>query len=1163
MAFHFLGYAVLVLLLASFTAVAAQNACGPPDRREREEPVEGLTEESYAHKHIISYKCRPGYAKAWPIRLECNDGVWTLLFPAKSCTGRSCGSPGDSDYASFELAKGEDFTFGARVVYTCNEGYKMLSQYNYRDCRANGWTNEVPHCEINKCPPIAPGSNMRILQGAKYQMNEDYLSGDLVIFGCIANFKIKGSNKITCTANGTWSATVPECVEIKCGADHIENGNVLFPKLTYKEGERIRFSCNEGYTYVDRQEASCTENGWSTLLQCKEIQCFPPVVANGRFEPRQTQYMYNNEIETICDEGFVPGGPKLSKCIARGWDPPPACIRKGCDFVPVENGGMETYNQKYPKREGEQVWFQCNNGFLSKSKQQTWQTVRCTNSRFEPEPKCFKRCDPSQRFYHGRFPYNNRNIYIEGDNITFACDTGYSPANQQSTVTCTKTGWSPAPNCILPPVERTCKTLPLANGYFESEQRIFQINAKAKYSCHNGYTTSKGETEAETQCLTGGWSPEPECIKTCLKPPEGDFIFNTTKPVFFPGDKLHYECKEGFQTTKNTTDETVACTEKGWESTPSCDPITCDAPFLENGRIDPREDTFYHGMVVHFDCNEGFTRVGPESAQCYQFGWSPQLPICKENVTSCPVSPIISHGKITGEPKPIYQHGDLLEVQCDISFAVYGSKIIECVDGEWAPLPSCIKESKTCRRPPPIKNGQLVNAKSSPYRHGETVKYTCRKHSVLTGTNPAKCLHGQWEVPSCLVNPRDCTRPQTDAVFQPTTNQFQTNQFANYRCGSKVHQTNCVNGLWFPEPRCKGTCPPPPQLPNAINVAEMRIYYSEEEISFKCQEHFLLHGPQKIKCDDGKWQTPPRCLDLRCKPPPEIENGITVIENVAMFPPGEIVEYRCSLGFEISQLNTVKCENGKWSELPVCREKSCGPAPGIPNASLQQENREEYDSGTIINYTCNPGFEAKESVKKTCRRGEWVGAFTCKDIRCSSPPEIEHARIMGVRKAKYLTGDKMKYQCNPGYVLLGNSFITCLKEGWTEIPRCTVSEGRCGRPPPVENGDVVDTPKLTYLHSESVTYQCQNFYKMQGSPRVTCQNGRWSQTPTCRVACTASEEDMRQRNIRLRWPKRDTLYSIDGDVVEFLCLSGYNLHPSSGPLRTNCVEGKFEYPYCI
>ncbi|KAG8132759.1 hypothetical protein E2320_010585 [Naja naja] len=59
-------------------------------------------------------------------------------------------------------------------------------------------------------------------------------------------------------------------------------------------------------------------------------------------------------------------------------------------------------------------------------------------------------CDLSLRFDHGHFINHYGNTYVlEGNNMLFVCDMGYSPANQQSTVTCTKNGWSPAPRCIL------------------------------------------------------------------------------------------------------------------------------------------------------------------------------------------------------------------------------------------------------------------------------------------------------------------------------------------------------------------------------------------------------------------------------------------------------------------------------------------------------------------------------------------------------------------------------------------------------------------------------------------------------------------------------------------------------------------------------------------
>uniref|UniRef100_A0A7N5P523 Sushi domain-containing protein n=1 Tax=Ailuropoda melanoleuca TaxID=9646 RepID=A0A7N5P523_AILME len=187
----------------------------------------------------------------------------------------------------------------------------------------------------------------------------------------------------------------------------------------------------------------------------------------------------------------------------------------------------------------------------------------------------------------------------------------------------------------------------------------------------------------------------------------------------------------------------------------------------------------------------------------------------------------------------------------------------------------------------------------------------------------------------------------------------------------------------------------------------------------------------------------------------------------------------------------------------------------------------------------------------------------CVDVRCSSPPEIQNGQFAHAIKEKYLPQEKVHYRCNTRYALLGSPFITCLKTGWTERPRCTDMGGNCGRPPPVENGDIVSSPKLTYLDTESVFYQCQNFYKMAGSPRVTCQNGRWSQTPTCRAACTASEEDMREHNIKLSWGNGDKIYSDDGNVVQFECRRGYKPAPDTRPFRVYCVNGKFDYPDCI
>ncbi|ETE59162.1 Complement factor H, partial [Ophiophagus hannah] len=199
-----------------------------------------------------------------------------------------------------------------------------------------------------------------------------------------------------------------------------------------------------------------------------------------------------------------------------------------------------------------------------------------------------------------------------------------------------------------------------------------------------------------------------------------------------------------------------------------------------------------------------------------------------------------------------------------------------------------------------------------------------------------------------------------------------------------------------------------------------------------------------------------------------------------------------------------------------------------------------------------------------CDNGAWTKLPVCLEITCNSPSILNG--FFQPRRTIYRNGDLIRIQCDSGFTLETDNrgkVFECTKNGWSPSPKCVSIEGGCGRPPAVDNGDIVDTPKATYAQSESVTYQCQNLYIMEGSARVTCQNGRWSQTPTCRVACTANEEDMREHNIRLRWSNGDKIYSEDGNTVEFVCLRGYKPHPNTRSFRINCVDGKFDFPDCI
>ncbi|KAH0618330.1 hypothetical protein JD844_017432 [Phrynosoma platyrhinos] len=100
----------------------AQNDCGPPPRRDREELADLSVKESYSHNEQVLYNCRPGYIKLGRFRMRCNNGRWVQMAPFIECKRKPCGHPGDIQFGSFELVEGEDFSFGARVVYQCDEG---------------------------------------------------------------------------------------------------------------------------------------------------------------------------------------------------------------------------------------------------------------------------------------------------------------------------------------------------------------------------------------------------------------------------------------------------------------------------------------------------------------------------------------------------------------------------------------------------------------------------------------------------------------------------------------------------------------------------------------------------------------------------------------------------------------------------------------------------------------------------------------------------------------------------------------------------------------------------------------------------------------------------------------------------------------------------------
>uniref|UniRef100_A0A8C3NBT9 Uncharacterized protein n=1 Tax=Geospiza parvula TaxID=87175 RepID=A0A8C3NBT9_GEOPR len=936
-------------------------ACeGPPPRRVKEVPTKSWDKPPYPHGTLAIYNCRPGYVKAGRVGFRCIDGVWKELSPGTECRNKPCGHPGDTDFGFFELTSGTEFVFGARVEYRCNDGYQMLSQRNYRECQADGWSNDIPHCEVIKCLPVQEPENGRIIMTGAFELGQEYSFGQVVNFECNAKYKLVGAKEIVCSANGEWSSDVPQCKEINCDVPEIPHGYVRSPRKSYKENELMQFFCEEGYKYGNKADALCTASGWNPPPYCTEIVCSPPVISSGNFRPQKDKYMVGNTIAVECDDGYhfkAITGRSTAECTKNGWVPEPACVRKPCEYPPIENGKLSyahEYHRNYyfPKRFGQTVDYYCLDGYSTPTGRY-WVRITCTERGWFPEPKCLKICFTEQ-LAGGYFPYRHNDYFKEGDRVRYTCHSDFQA--QHNEVTCTRNGWAPPPRCTR---KKKCQDIIFENGYLNSDRRTFNLKEKIPYVCHTGFVTPEGQESGHTQCKESGWTPPPKCIKSC-KAPEDILIHHTNKTVFMPEDTIEYSCLEGYRTTNNMPTDTTTCGKNGeWSPEPEC-----------HGE--------YFCVLLSSEHRLGL--------------------LISVSVKGCGAPPEIRSGRIVDGSAEQYQHGARKQYECNSEFKLVGSKEIECIDGQWSSPPSCIAE--------------------------------------------------------------------------------------------------------------KNVCPPPPQVPGTQQTTAGRNFRIGSKAFFSCPVGFQLVGTKDITCIDGKWQSPPHCLE---------NTDVPRLEN--------------------------------------------------PNLRIEREGKTMYLAGARLKYVCRSGYMLNGPTERSCSMGNWTAAPSCLEMPCGSVPKVANAQFEGRKKESYEPGETVRYQCDPGFQIVGSPEIFCRKGNWTSpstSPFCKdVSCGAaCGTPPAIQSGELLLFPLQEYQEGDSVEYKCPNFYILEGSPTITCRNGQWTDPPVCLVACTASEEDMARNNIELKWVGQAKLYSTSGDFIEFRCKQGYLKHPNSPNFRVQCVEGTLNYPWC-
>ncbi|XP_043424298.1 complement factor H-like isoform X2 [Prionailurus bengalensis] len=1111
-------FSAQVVWLMWWTVCVAEDCEGPPPGKQNEILVGVWPEQKYPEGTQATYKCRPGYRTLGVITMECKNGEWVALNPLRICQKRPCGHPGDTPFGSFHLARGNEFEYGAKVVYTCNEGYQMLGTINFRECESDGWTNDTPICE-----------------------------------------------------------------EISCQKPEIANGNAVSLKKTYKENERFQYTCHQGYEYSSKGDAICTASGWTPTPSCKEIICASPHIQNGNYAPESIRYRSGDEITYNCKTGFDRSTQgNTATCTSRGWVPQPGCTRNRCDFPQIKHGSLYyeiIYRRDFPVRVGKKYWYSCKTNFVTAS-QEPWEYIHCTKEGWSPEVPCRRQCI----FNHLKNGDNpKRGVkYVQGESVRVNCHAGYSLQNEQTVMTCTEGGWFPPPECIL---LKTCSKseITIENGFFSQYELTYYLNKETQYQCKPGYVTPDGKTSGSVTCLKSGWSPQPTCIKSCDMPAFENAKAKSNVTWFKLNDKLDYECHDGYESQDGRAGS-IVCGNDGWSHKPICYEKECKIPEIENNlNTQPKKEKYKVGDVLKFFCRQRLQRVGPDSVQCYDFGWSPNLPTCKEQTKQCSPPPQLLNGKVKETQKENYEHNDLVEYVCNPRFLMKGVNKIQCVDGQWTDLPICIEVETTCGDIPELNYGYAVQTSNPPYHHGDSVEFNCREGFTMVGQKSITCISGLWtQLPQCIATDelQKCKYSLTIREANPLyKTEFDHNENITYKCRGKLKQkhSTCINGRWDPELTCTEvqmqSCPPPPQIPNAHNMATTVNYQDGEKVSVVCQDNYIIQDAEEIVCKDGRWQSIPHCVEKSpCPQPPQIEHGTIKSSQFSeemdeplkpeVYVHGTKLNYTCEDGFRISGRDEITCHMGKWSSPPRCVGLSCAPPHLIPHGILSHVS-DSYQYGEEVTYKCTEGFEINGPAFIRCIGGKWSHPPECKNTDCFSLPDFGNATPIGQKKTLYRSGEKVTYKCPNNYLLDGPNTIQCVNSQWIGKPICRDPNENCGPPPPLDNGDMTTFPKSEYPPGSSVEYQCQSLYVLEGNKVITCRYGQWSKPPKCLDVCIISEDSMERHNIQLRWSSVKKLYSPTGDTVEFECKTGYHRQTSQQTFRATCWEGKLTYPVCV
>ncbi|XP_027003611.1 seizure protein 6 homolog isoform X1 [Tachysurus fulvidraco] len=354
--------------------------------------------------------------------------------------------------------------------------------------------------------------------------------------------------------------------------------------------------------------------------------------------------------------------------------------------------------------------------------------------------------------------------------------------------------------------------------------------------------------------------------------------------------------------------------------------------------------------------------------------------------------PFVKYGNFTSSDNS-YGVGAVVEFSCNSGYTLeQGSVIIECMDPK---NPQWNETEPACRA---VCSGEITDSAGvvlSPnwpeaYDKGQDCIWGIHveedKRIMLDiqilhmGTNDLLTFYDGDDLTAKALGQYSGSRPRFKLYTSTAdvTIQFQSDPATNvygYNNGFVVH--------FFEVPR-NDTCPELPEITNGWKTTSHPELVHGTVVTYQCYPGFEVVGTEMLMCQwDLTWSGDlPTCERvLSCPDPGMVEHSHRVMSGPRLIV-GSTVQYICNKGYSLSGNSLLSCykrdsTGPKWSEKPpkcipdtyeACRN------PGIPAFGIQLSEKQFYQAGEILHFSCLSGYKLIGEANIRCvpsRPSKW------------------------------------------------------------------------------------------------------------------------------------------------------------------------------------------------